>query len=125
MIHENGWEYHHIAAAHPVELSKFFEAVGRMGEMEIILKKQFHGDFAQNMFAVSLAELFRKLTEKQRRALVDAIENGYYSVPRHTTVGDLARAKGVPRTTFEEHLHKAESKVIQSVGTYLRLYDTS
>jgi predicted DNA binding protein len=125
MIHENGWEYHRIAASKPEELRGLFDSLEQMGEMEILLKKQLHGEFAQNTFVVSLAELFGKLTERQRRALVNALDNGYYTVPRQTTVGRLAHAKGVPRTTYEEHLHKAESKVLQSVGSYLRMFDST
>ncbi len=125
MIHQGGWEYHRIAAPKAIELNHFIVALGRMGEMEIVLKKKFLGDFAQSTFTVSIAELFGKLTEKQRRALVNALDNDYYAIPRRTTVGQLASAKGVPRTTYEEHLHKAESKVLESIRPYLRLYDSA
>ncbi len=95
-IHENGWEYHRIAAPHSTELRGLLETLSKMGEMELLLKKQYQGDFAQNTYTLSIAELFRKLTEKQRRALVNALDNGYYTIPRRTTVGKLAGAKGVP-----------------------------
>ncbi len=125
VVYEDGWEYHRIAAPHSVELKGLLEALNQMGEMDVLLKKQYHGDFAQNTYTLSIAELFRTLTEKQRRALVNALENGYYTIPRRTTVGKLAGAEGIPRTTLEEHLHKAESKVLRSLSPYLRVFDST
>jgi predicted DNA binding protein len=125
VIYESGWEYQRIAAPHSVELKGLLEALPKMGVTEMLLKKQYNGDFAQSTYKLSLAELFQKLTEKQRHALVNALENGYYTIPRRITVGKLAGARGVPRTTFEEHLHKAESKVLRSLGPYLRVFDAA
>jgi predicted DNA binding protein len=123
VIHENGWEYFKIAAPGSVELRGLLASLDQMGELEVLLKRQYRGDFAHNAYTLSVAELFHHLTEKQRCALVNALDNGYYTIPRRTTVGKLAGAKGVPRTTFEEHLHKAESKVLLSLSPYLRVFD--
>jgi hypothetical protein len=41
-------------------------------------------------------------------------------VPKATRTGEVAAKMGLPRTTFEEHLRKAESKVLRSVAPYLQ-----
>jgi hypothetical protein len=62
------------------------------------------------------------MTAKQAESLLVAVDSGYYSVPRKTRFDDIARRMGTPRTTYEEHVRKAESKVINSVAPYLSIY---
>ena len=53
-----------------------------------------------------------KLTDKQRQVLELALEYGYYKYPRKISVQDLAAKVKMPRTTFQEHLRKAEERVM-------------
>ena len=55
------------------------------------------------------------LTEQQRKALLSAYAAGYYQVPRKVTLGTLARKESVNKSTFAEHLLKAENRVISRV----------
>lgn len=52
------------------------------------------------------------LSQRQENALIMACEQGYYEIPRRITTKDLAEQYGVTRRTFEDHLRKAEQKVI-------------
>ncbi|MGD0423039.1 MAG: helix-turn-helix domain-containing protein [Candidatus Bathyarchaeia archaeon] len=70
---------------------------------------------------VSTATVFGNLTSKQRRALITALDKGYYHMPRKATAGEIAQKLGLPRTSYVDHLRKAENKVLQAVGSYLRL----
>ncbi|MEY7850641.1 helix-turn-helix domain-containing protein [Natrarchaeobius sp. A-rgal3] len=60
------------------------------------------------------------LTDRQRETIVTAVENGYYEIPRETTTDDLAGELGVARRTAEDHLRRAERKLLTSV--VLRLF---
>jgi hypothetical protein len=42
-------------------------------------------------------------------------------VPKRVTTDEIAERLGVPRTTYEEHLRKAEGKVLRAVAPYLEL----
>ena len=53
-----------------------------------------------------------KLTKQQKRALEIAIENGYYTYPRKIKLEKLAKLIGVSLSTYQEHLRKAESKIL-------------
>jgi len=53
-----------------------------------------------------------KLTEKQKRAIELAIKHGYYSVPKKVDLKNLSEIMGVSLSTFQEHLRKAETKLI-------------
>ena len=56
------------------------------------------------------------------RALVAAVENGYYEIPKRVTAEELAKKQGQPRTTFEEHVRKAESKVLLAMAPFMMMY---
>jgi hypothetical protein len=51
-----------------------------------------------------------------------ALEYGYYQVPKKATAEEIATEHKVPRTTFEEHLRKAESKILRAMAPCVRMY---
>lgn len=53
-----------------------------------------------------------RLSPRQREAFRHARARGYYEYPRGTTARDLAAELDVSKTTFLEHLRKAEAKVL-------------
>ncbi len=65
--------------------------------------------------------LLPSLTKKQAKAVLAALESGYYESPRRVTTEDIATSLGVARSTFEEHLKAAESKIINVLAPVVRL----
>ena len=53
-----------------------------------------------------------RLSPRQREAFGLARARGYYGYPRESTARDLAAELGVSKTTFLEHLRKAEAKLL-------------
>ena len=62
-----------------------------------------------------------KLTEKQARALLAAFEAGYYEFPRNITTEDVSVSLGIARSTFEQHLNRAEHHVIRAMIPLVRM----
>jgi len=52
------------------------------------------------------------LTGRQAEALTAAYEKGFYAIPREHTSAEIADELGLSRRTFEEHLRRAEGKVV-------------
>ncbi len=52
------------------------------------------------------------LTPKQKEAIVLAIENGYYSIPRGVSAADLAAEIGISRVAMQERLRRAEKRIM-------------
>jgi hypothetical protein len=52
------------------------------------------------------------LTEKQRRVLISAFRFGYFEIPRRVNFAELSQSLDLSRTTVNEHLRKAESRII-------------
>lgn len=56
-----------------------------------------------------------QLSDRQREVFLLAREHGYYGWPREVTARELADMLDITKTTFLEHLRKAESKLLMSV----------
>lgn len=59
-----------------------------------------------------IPEIMPELTDKQHKAFKIASEKGYYEFPRKTNLHKLAKLTKISRPTFEEHLRKAEIKLL-------------
>jgi predicted DNA binding protein len=61
------------------------------------------------------------LTDKQVEMLCEAFSLGYFEQPAKVTAEELARKAGVSRSTFTEHLRKAEAKILTNLFPILKL----
>jgi predicted DNA binding protein len=125
VVYRDGWEHYRVVALDDERVGGLFDRLRALGEMQITLKRRSEDGLLSQSFILSTGELFSGLTAKQAGALHAAIEHGYYRVPRRIRTEDIARSRKVPRTTFEEHVRKAESKILQSMAPYIALYAES
>jgi predicted DNA binding protein len=58
-------------------------------------------------------------TARQREVLLVAIEEGYYELPREVTTAEISEHVGIERRTAEDHLRRAERKLVEAIGEYL------
>jgi hypothetical protein len=54
--------------------------------------------------------------------LVTAYTNGYFLLPRKADAKEIAFIKQLSRTTFQEHLSKAENKLMSALIPYIKLF---
>lgn len=121
-IYEKGWEYYRIIAFRHEDLSKLMRRLEEKGFVFDIVKKAPFDGFIASSLTLTADTLFSDLTEKQIDALLTAYNYGYYRLPRKAPVTTIAQKKRVPRTTFQEHLQKAESKLVVSMVPYIQLF---
>jgi hypothetical protein len=124
-IYEKGWEYYRIIAFRHKDLSRLLERLEEKGYVYEIVKKVPFDGFVASSLTLTADSLLSNLTEKQTDALLTAYSHGYYRLPRKAPVTEIAKKKKVPRTTFQEHLQKAESKLIVSMVPYIQLLKVS
>jgi len=120
-----GWEEHRIVAFRENDYKKVFQTLSDLGQVEILQKKVLAEKTIRDSFVISLSSAFSELTQKQVDALLAALDYGYYQVPKRVTAEEIARKRRVPRTTHEEHVRKAESKILRAMAPYLRMYASS
>lgn len=57
------------------------------------------------------------LTPEQREALVRAVDNGYFAIPRQSTLDDIADEFGISNQAASERLRRATETVLQAALT--------
>ena len=120
-IHTGGWEWYRAVAFSEKDLKALFRELDATSEVEVVTKKVVDEGTVRESLVITASSLLGGLTPNQAEALVLALDSGYYRVPKKATTEDVAAKVGVPRTTYDEHLRKAESKVMLSVAPYVQL----
>jgi predicted DNA binding protein len=121
-VYYDGWEEYRVIGFRQSDYKKMFQELHRIGQVKIIQKRVAAEKSIRDTFVVSLNSVFSQLTERQVNSLIAALEAGYYQIPKKVTTTEIAGRNKVPRTTYEEHLRKAESKVLEAIAPYVRLY---
>lgn len=108
VLMEKGYEYWELGSWSRKKLMDFYNDVMKIAKIRILsIKRTFP--------PVLLSYAIPKMTEKQRIAFDTAVKNGYYSYPRKVSVTELARIMKRPRSTVQEHLRKAETRIMNAV----------
>ncbi len=123
VILEKGWEYHRIIAFKHEDLGELLQRLEKAGWVFKILRKIPFDGFIASSLTLTADALFSDLTEKQTDALLTAYRNGYYKLPRKADVKTIASKNRVSRTTFQEHLKKAENKLVAALVPYIQLFN--
>ena len=117
---EDGWGYWRAISFSEADVRDLLRALNRLGTVELIRKRELPLSVLPT--SVWANSLFAGLTAKQMDAVLKAHRYGYYVSPRQITTDNIAHGLGLSRSTFEEHLRKAENKLMGSLVPYLQLY---
>ncbi len=79
------------------------------------IKEQIPGAVVTSISRDSITRVEGLLTERQREVFHYALTQGYWDVPRRTTLSDLATSLKVSKSTLHEILSSVESKIIHKV----------
>src|SRR4030067_1486082 len=102
------------------DLKKFADDIRKTGKIEIIsLKERDQLDMLSSLGVVPI-HFFEGLTNKQLRVIVSAFENGLLEVPAKTRMDRVAKAVGLSRSTYGEHLRKGMYRIIQNSSPMLK-----
>ena len=67
--------------------------------------------------------LFEGPTDRQVHVLVTAFESGLLDVPTRARMGSAARRESLSRSTYGEHLRKAQRQLVSNSYPFLKLRD--
>lgn len=121
MIYTEGWEWYRVMAFSKEDSIRLFKDLEKQCTIEVTSRRIVSAESIHTDSLLSTSSLLGELTKKQTRALVVALDNGYFNLPRRATAVELAHKVGIPRTSYVDHLRKAQNKVLRAVGPYLRL----
>ena len=122
VIFTGGWQYHRIVVFDHDDINKILARFEESCFMPWILRKVPFRGFSESHMTVTTESLFSDLTEKQTNALLVTYSHGYYKIPRDADLQTIADRTGISRTTFQEHLKKAENKVMNSLVPHVHTW---
>jgi len=116
VVHDR-FSHYHVVAPTRTRLEALLERLDEMGTLEVDRIADVSGESLD--VSLSVSGITDKLTQRQLEALQAAIEAGYYERPRQSSAEELADEMGLARSTYQEHLRKAESAVMESFAGLL------
>lgn len=121
VTYEGGLEHVKLFAFTKEDQKAAIDNLGTVSKVAVEERSQLERHSARPAMTVSIDDFLGTLTTKQLHALVEAIEMGYYTMPKKATVDEIASRVKIPRSTLEEHLRKAEVKIMRNVHPYARI----
>lgn len=120
-IYRDGWEAYAVLAPTEARLRALVRKLERFGPTEL----QTAADVPAEAVGASVpvADLAAGLTKRQLEAVLLAVGEGYYEVPRRAEARELAARVGLGRSTFEEHLRKGEQQVMRRFAAILSAHE--
>ncbi len=123
MVFQDGWGYFRLLSLDDRRTRSLFQEMHRLGPTELLRKRELPLNVLPT--SVWVHGLFGDLTAKQMDAILQAFRSGYYSSPRAVKTEQIAKGLGLSRSTYEEHLRKAENRLLHAIAPYLQLYSTA
>ncbi|MCI4317777.1 MAG: helix-turn-helix domain-containing protein [Thermoplasmata archaeon] len=123
VIYLDGWANFRVLSFTANRPRELYAELKKRGPAELTRKREISLSVLPT--SVWTNSLFGDMTGKQMDALLAAHRFGYYTSPRPVTTDDISSSVGISRTTYEEHLRKAENKVMAALMPYLQLYASS
>ncbi|MCU4751355.1 helix-turn-helix domain-containing protein [Halobacteria archaeon AArc-curdl1] len=120
-VHRHGWEHYTVIAFEEEAIRTVYKELEADRDIEVLSKTGLEETQIPHTMLAPVDQLFDSVTERQLEALRLALDNGYYEQPRQASITDLAAQTTVARSTYEEHLRKAENKLIKNAGQFVRL----
>lgn len=109
IMSNNGWETWEVASLDRKILEKLIDIAKRY-KYELLYFKE------KKISNIMIFNILPELTDKQKRALELAVENGYYEYPRKIKLEKLAKLMKVSLSTYQAHLRKAEKKLLPFIA---------
>ena len=122
VVYRKGWEYHRVIAMSQSDIDHLMGQLRERSIFPYILRKVPFDGFTGGSMTFTADSLFADLTEKQMSAIMTAYRYGYYELPRKNDLKTIASKTQVARTTYQEHLKKAEKKIIDGLAPHLHAW---
>ena len=119
-VYKDGWGYFRVIGFDESKTRDLFREMNGRGPTELIRKRELTLSVLPS--SVWVSSLFAELTDKQIGAVLKAHRYGYYTSPRQITTENIAKGLGLSRSTYEEHLRKAENRIMGALIPYLQLF---
>lgn len=115
----NGAKSCRVLALDPAALTACYRDLNEDGFSVTVERKREIETVTHDAPLLTLDGVLPDLSPRQREIFGIAYDYGYYEIPRETTMADIAETVGVERRTAEEHLRRAENKLVAALIEYI------
>jgi hypothetical protein len=120
VVYSDGRETYRLLAPTRGHLHRLIQQLRRLGEVEVLSVSDRAGLESVRDFPTASVHFFEGLSRRQARALVAAHDAGLLDIPVRTSWETVARREGLSRSTFGEHLRKAQLRLVRNSYAVLR-----
>lgn len=120
-VYRRGWEHYTVTAFDDQNVRSLLSDLDQDRNIELLSTTAAETRRVPHSLFMSADSLFGGLTPRQLEALRIALDSGYFEQPRRVAIKELADQTNVARSTYEEHLRKAQNKLITNTENFLRL----
>lgn len=114
LTYYRGYKTCRILALESESLTSLYRDLIDKTHVVVESKQQVNG-IAHDAPMLTLGDTLPTFSPRQREVLLLAYELGYYEIPRSTTTTEIADEMGIERRTAEQHLRRAENKLVESI----------
>jgi predicted DNA binding protein len=114
VVYLAGTETYRFVSAGKRELHELLSRVRRLGDVELLSVSGRFDLAGVRDQAGPPVHAFEGLTDRQARSLVAAYEGGLFDVPSRSSWEEVAQREGLSRSTFGEHLRKAQRRLLSN-----------
>ena len=108
-ISKQGFHIWEFAAWNKKDLKPVIDFAKKHHTAKILKLKQ------EKLTNISFTNILPELSVQQKKSLELAITQGYYEYPKKTNIHKLAKLMKLSYSTFQEHLKKAEAKLMPTL----------
>lgn len=125
VTYQGGWETHRVISSDNDSIRKLIVEIEKTGKVKLLSKRlRDQLDVIRDIGVVPV-HFFEGMTNRQIHALVVAYENGLFNVPARNKMDRIALKEGISRSTFGEHLRKAQFQLMKNSYPLLKLKDVN
>ena len=122
VIYKDGWEHYRVIAHEKTTISDAIQNLKAKGaKVELVSLKPLRLKGVAEDLVVASSSVLAGMTDRQVKALAEACNQGYFEEPSKTDLDYLSRKLGLSRSTYAEHLRKAESKLLTNLSAIIQL----
>jgi predicted DNA binding protein len=120
VVYADGRETYRLLAPTRARLHRLIDRLRRLGEVEVLSLIDRAGLESARDYPTAVVHFFEGLSHRQARALVAAHDAGLLEIPARSSWEEVARREGLSRSTFGEHLRKAQLRLVRNSYALLR-----
>lgn len=122
VIYKGGWEHYQVIAHERGQIGHMVKSLEEEGaKVELTSLKPLRLKGVAEDLVLASSSVLAGLTDRQMRALAEACNQGYFHEPSRIDLDTLAKRSGLARSTYAEHLRKAESKLLANLSAIIQL----